>query len=232
LIFEEFDPRKHDSNKVAQLVYSVDKNLYLKLFPTDTEAISAVKKLLLVEKDDFLPTEDAFLGDRNEYRDISEFDPDINNNSTELYVIFDKNISEDSNDILGIVQIVKSKKNSFFGDVITALRNLEFPDAVRFSVMYFLDYFVLAKIEPDDLYIAELAIAEDQRGNGLGTNVLNHVLEKAKDKNFKRAVLDADLTNDGAIKLYKSLGFKIFDRKSLKFFNKERGMYNMEYLLE
>jgi ribosomal protein S18 acetylase RimI-like enzyme len=82
-----------------------------------------------------------------------------------------------------------------------------------------------------DLYLAEIAIDESQRGKGLGKKVIQDVIEYARSKNFKRVILDADFRNKGAKKLYESLGFKVFNKKRVKIASFERGMYNMEFNL-
>lgn len=94
-----------------------------------------------------------------------------------------------------------------------------------------LDYFVLCDIGKNDLYLAEIAIDESQRGKGLGGKVLRDVLDYAKSKNYDRVILDADFRNEGAKKLYESLGFKQFNKKRVKIGSFERGMYNMEFNL-
>jgi ribosomal protein S18 acetylase RimI-like enzyme len=94
-----------------------------------------------------------------------------------------------------------------------------------------LDHFVLCDINEGDLYLAEVAIDESQRGRGLGRKVVCDVIEYAKSKNFKRVILDADFRNDGAKRLYESIGFRKFNKKSLKIATFERGMYNMEFNL-
>ncbi|MBQ2653247.1 MAG: GNAT family N-acetyltransferase [Methanobrevibacter sp.] len=94
-----------------------------------------------------------------------------------------------------------------------------------------LDHFVLCDIEKDDLYLAEIAIDESQRGRGLGRKVVCDVIKYAKSKNFKRVTLDADFRNKGAKKLYESIGFKQFNKKRVKIASFERGMYNMEFNL-
>lgn len=94
-----------------------------------------------------------------------------------------------------------------------------------------LDHFVLCDINKGDLYLAEVAIDKSQRGKGLGRKVVCDVIEYARSKNFKRVILDADFRNDGAKRLYESIGFRQFDKKSLKIATFERGMYNMEFNL-
>ncbi|WP_225369326.1 GNAT family N-acetyltransferase [Methanobrevibacter arboriphilus] len=109
--------------------------------------------------------------------------------------------------------MLKVKKGSLLKDILLTLKNLNLLDSLRFSFIYILDYFVLAKTLPDDIYLAEIAIDKSQRGNGMGTEILSIIIEAARKKRFKRVVLDAEFNNKGAIKLYKSLGFEIFDKK-------------------
>ena len=94
-----------------------------------------------------------------------------------------------------------------------------------------LDHFVLCDIEKDDLYLAEIAIDESQRGKGMGKKVLHDVIDYARSKNYKRVILDADFRNAGAKKLYESIGFRQFNKKRVEIGSFERGMYNMEFIL-
>lgn len=103
--------------------------------------------------------------------------------------------------------------------------------SLRLIVVDILDYFVLCDIEPDDLYVAEIAIDESLRGRGLGREVLNDAIGYAKSKNLKRVILDADFRNTGAKRLYESIGFKVFNKKRVKIAGFVRGMYNMELVL-
>ena len=90
----------------------------------------------------------------------------------------------------------------------------------------------MADIKRGDLYLAELAIDSRLRGQGIGRKVICDVIEYAKSKNYKRVILDADFRNTGAKKLYEKIGFVQFNKKSIKFLNFERGMYNMQYCLK
>lgn len=148
------------------------------------------------------------------------------NNNYLLYVILD-----DDNTIIGMVSLSTNKKPSLFRENLFLFRNLKIIDAFKLSIINFLDSRVLSDFNKGDLYIAEIAISSSERGKGLGKQVLNIIIEKAKEKNFKRVTLDADFRNKGAYKLYKSLGFKVFKKKNFKIINFERGMYNMEFKL-
>lgn len=294
MIFKEFNPNKHDTRKVAELIYSVDYRTNLKVFRSKERAVLAIETLLLSEKNNYneKKSEDYIIdlnhhnqknianitnitndqkynannnsikktnnhnksnynnkyNDRENNKNINNIsvnnkdldNKDINNkninsnnlnNNSKFYIILDENDFDDEEDIIGIISLVKGKKGSLLKDILVTLKNLNLLDSLRFSFIYILDYFVLAKTLPDDIYLAEIAIDKSQRGKGMGTEILNIIIEAARKKRFKRVVLDAEFNNKGAIKLYKSLGFEIFDKKSIKLFKKERGMYNMEYVL-
>lgn len=103
--------------------------------------------------------------------------------------------------------------------------------SLRLYLVDILDHFVLCDIGKDDLYLAEIAIDESQRGKGMGRAVISDVIDYAKSKNYSRVILDADFRNSGAKKLYESIGFRVFNKKRVKIAGFERGMYNMEFSL-
>ena len=129
-----------------------------------------------------------------------------------------KVILDDGRNIIGYVSIYLHD-----GDHKLYLKSL------RLYLVDILDHFVLCDIAENDLYLAEVAIDESQRGKGLGRKVVQDVLEYAKSKHYDRVILDADFRNKGAKRLYESLGFKVFNKKRVKIGGFERGMYNMEF---
>ena len=162
------------------------------------------------------------------------------------YRTFDMFFKSDSNAINAISRYLQKKKsNNHFKVILDDNRNIigyvsiylhDHPHefylkSLKLFLVDILDYFVLCDIGENDLYIAEIAIDESQRGNGLGRKVINDVLGYAKSKKFDRVILDADFRNEGAKKLYESIGFKEFNKKRVKIGSFERGMYNMEFNL-
>lgn len=162
------------------------------------------------------------------------------------YRTFDMFFKSSSNAINAISRYLQKKKsNNHFKVILDDNRNIigyvsiylhDHPHefylkSPKLFLVDILDYFVLCDIGENDLYIAEIAIDESQRGNGLGRKVINDVLGYAKSKNFDRVILDADFRNEGAKKLYESIGFKEFNKKRVKIGSFERGMYNMEFNL-
>lgn len=131
-----------------------------------------------------------------------------------------KVILDDDKNIIGYVSIYLHDDSHKF-----------YLKSLRLYLVDILDHFVLCDIEKDDLYLAEIAIDESQRGKGLGRKVVRDVIDYAKSKNYKRVILDADFRNEGARRLYESLGFKEFNQKRVKIASFERGMHNMEFNL-
>ena len=184
--YENFDPKIHDTYKVAKLVYDVDFRTFDLLFKNEDKAISTIEK------------------------DLRKHEPEGT-----FKVILDEN-----DEIIGMLMAYIS----------------EMPYDFRFKslkliIVDILDHFVLCDIEKDDLYVAEIAIDDSLRGQGLGKQVLLDVIDYAKSKNLNRVILDADFRNVGARKLYERMGFKEFNKKRLKIASFERGMHNMELIL-
>ncbi len=99
--------------------------------------------------------------------------------------------------------------------------------SLRLLIVAILDYFVISDIKKGDIYIAEIAIDENQRSKGYGTKVIKDVIAYGQKKGYKRVILDADFRNPKAKALYERLGFKVYNQKSFL----KRGMYNLEFKL-
>lgn len=56
--------------------------------------------------------------------------------------------------------------------------------------------------------IADLAIAEAHRGQGLGTTLIQHLIQVAQDMHIPRVEIGAAADNPRALKLYQRLGFE------------------------
>jgi ribosomal protein S18 acetylase RimI-like enzyme len=66
-----------------------------------------------------------------------------------------------------------------------------------------------ANCPPDHLRIAALAVDADAQGKGLGTRLLETVIEKAHREGFQAVRLEVVDTNTGARQLYERFGFKV-----------------------
>ena len=104
-------------------------------------------------------------------------------------------------------------QDSFYKDV------LKTPPSVT-KLAYFKDLMVGAiacRVEEKEpgqkkLYIMTLGVLASYRGRGIGTNLLEHVLENVKDLGgIKSIYLNVQSNNDYAIAFYKKHGFEVTD---------------------
>lgn len=131
-----------------------------------------------------------------------------------------KVILDDEGEIIGILKVYTAEMPHKF-----------YIKSLKLFIVDVLDHFVLCDIGVDDLYLAEIAIDESLRGQGLGKRVVLDVIDYAKSKNYKRVLIDADFRNTGAKSLYERIGFREFNKKRVKIGSFERGMSNMELIL-
>ena len=64
----------------------------------------------------------------------------------------------------------------------------------------------------DEAHIANIAVDKNMRHKGIGRKILEHLLEKAKEKGLEKAMLECRVSNENAIRLYESLGFEVIYR--------------------
>ncbi len=82
--------------------------------------------------------------------------------------------------------------------------------------------------EAGELYLDTLAVAPSAQGKGIGSSLLQHIIQHAKDNAFKQVGLLVDFENPNAQKLYERLGFKA--KETLTFVGGE--YYHMVYDLK
>lgn len=208
MIFEEFNPNIHNSRQVAELVFDVDMRVFRRIFRSKEDAINAIEKKLLA---------------KYEY-DLQNPDYDSKFN---FYVIYHKDIPSK---LLGIVLVSKGENFNFLDDALFYFKKLKLMQAFGLTLVKFVDKRTLSHINEDDYYLAEIATKTSERCQGIGKSIMQHIIEEAKEQGFKRVVLDVDLKNNKAFKLYESMGFKIFDKKSFKLGRVEKDTYSMEYV--
>ncbi|KJE90208.1 N-acetyltransferase 12 [Capsaspora owczarzaki ATCC 30864] len=70
---------------------------------------------------------------------------------------------------------------------------------------------VVSKLEMHDTnfrgYLAMLSVRKDYRNRKLGTHLVRKVIDRMIERNATEVVLEAELTNKGALGLYENLGF-------------------------
>lgn len=58
-------------------------------------------------------------------------------------------------------------------------------------------------------HIISIAVLEEHRGKGIGTKLIQQALREVRNDSGKEAYLEVRVTNEGAITLYKRLGFRV-----------------------
>ena len=75
---------------------------------------------------------------------------------------------------------------------------------------------VLKKPRQGDVYIANLGVHPDARGQGVGSALIAHETEKARTAGFTTMTLDVACNNPRAQSLYERLGFTVIIEKRFK----------------
>lgn len=197
----KFDVDVHDLDDAALLIYETDAETFNFYFKNRQNATKRIKKLIKSGKNN--------LGHEN------------------IYIVTEK----DKKRIFGLLVASKGSEEDIKRDFKTYFKTLNPYDALKFVLFDIVDNMILADLDDYDFYVGAVAVNEDCRGKGIGTFILGKSLEIAHRKNCKRVVLDVDLENDRALRLYERFGFKIFNKKSIRWFGGEKGAFNMEYIL-
>jgi ribosomal protein S18 acetylase RimI-like enzyme len=108
--------------------------------------------------------------------------------------------------------LVKYMKLDFFAKIPALLKALS----------------LVGKAKDNECYISNVAIYPEFRSIKLGTKLLLKMEEEAKSCGAKKMVLDVDVDNEGAIRLYQRLGYSIVGKPSRAKINiKELAVFRM-----
>ncbi len=69
--------------------------------------------------------------------------------------------------------------------------------------------------KPDDLYLANFGVSPALRGTGIGTRLLQHKIDEARQQGYRIVSLDVSTKNPKAEALYSRLGFAVTKIKSM-----------------
>jgi len=79
----------------------------------------------------------------------------------------------------------------------------------------FLAWIMSESVDSDTMYLDTLAVKSSQRGQGIGTRMINKIFSLAQEKGLKKVKLHVIDRNYDAKHLYERLGFKETGEKSL-----------------
>jgi ribosomal protein S18 acetylase RimI-like enzyme len=60
----------------------------------------------------------------------------------------------------------------------------------------------------DDAHLEDLFVSADARGSGIGRELVEAAFERARERGCARMLLDTNESNEAALRLYRSLGFR------------------------
>ncbi len=86
----------------------------------------------------------------------------------------------------------------------------------RSLYLYLMLNIMKMRLEEDTIRVDSIAVADQYRGEGIGTMLINKAIKIAKDRGYKEMILEVVNTNPRAKKLYESMGFR--QKKHMKFY--------------
>jgi len=188
--FTKLDIKKHDLYKVADLLFETEPELQSLLFGKNKDkALSKMVNIVKAGKNT--------MGHENIY------------------------LATESNQILGLTCF-------FIGDEIDSkVESVRIKKAIglfSFLRIAFYDKTLLKKlltatIGENNLYIANVSVEKNNRGQGVGKFILNNVENYARKKNCISIILDVSKENEVAIGLYNKLGFEISKERTSSIWN-------------
>jgi len=140
-------------------------------------------------------------------------------------------VTENNEEVQGVLVYSCGDEAKKMDEFKVLRKNLNLWDVLKFTIMEWWDSHFLADLNEEDFYLACVAVDEEARGKGIGTFILKNAIEIARKHGFKRAVLDVDLDNKGAYRLYKRMGFKVFNKNAIPWIGGEKGALNMQFLI-
>ena len=129
--------------------------------------------------------------------------------------------------LLGYDWRIKRKEEINTGRLI--IRYMKFEFIKRLPLFLKLNS-IVGYLKEGEFYISNIAVYPEYRGMGIGTILLNFI-EETESKNIKKLTLDVETKNEGAIRLYKRLGFTISGKVSTKLKGITFEFFRMEKIL-
>lgn len=201
--FEPLNIEQHDLEIVSELIYETELAIFRSLLGKDKEkAVYNIKRLITSGNNSF--------------------------GYEHIHVV-----SEKHNSILGILVSFSGRQRSVWNDLKAYSEILDFPDFLKFITKgTIINELLTANVGRDDYYLSNIAVDPDCRGQGIGTYILENALKLAEEAECRRLILDVTFNNQGAFKLYKRFGFKVYGKTSAEWIFKDQGTRNMEIFLD
>lgn len=102
----------------------------------------------------------------------------------------------------------KTSKKQGLRTGVLLVRYMKFRFFKRFR-LFMKSRSIFGKAAENEYYISNIAVYPEFRGVGLGKMLLTKVEDEAKASGLERCVLDVVTSNEGAIRLYQKMGYRI-----------------------
>ena len=183
--FTKFDIKYHDLQKVADLIFETEPELFSLLFGKNKDkALSRIKRVVQAGGNSF--------GHDYIYLAIDK------NQILGLTLIYKRN---------DIDKRIESDKFSEILDFPSLLR-------IIFFEKMLISRLLTKNLEEKELYISNICVDKNNRGMGIGKFLLSNVFKQARVEHCKTIILDVSKDNHIAIDLYKKAGFKVSKERS------------------
>tara|TARA_Y100000590_G_C15349284_1_gene874513 strand:+ start:340 stop:768 length:429 start_codon:yes stop_codon:yes gene_type:complete len=133
-----------------------------------------------------------------------------------------------SNDIDRVYKIEQEEENSwiknqFYAYGMDSLESMSYIYLFNSEVIGYL----MSKIVLDEVHIHNITVSKEYRNNGVGTDMITYLIDKAKDKNKNKICLEVNNNNLIARKVYNKFRFtKVGVRK--KYYNNKNDAVLMD----
>lgn len=199
---KELDVNKYDMDQISEMIYETDQNLFNTFLDENpVKAVIKLKKLILSGKNSY--------------------------GHDHIYIAEDENGA-----IQGILVAFRGDEIGFVQEAKIFRATMTFKDFLKLTfIKPVYDRLTASSIQGDDFYIGNLVVSANLRGKGIGSKIIEHSFDLAREKGCKRVLLDVIFENTGAKKLYERIGFRKCCEKNLWWSSKSDGTYGMEYPL-
>lgn len=200
--FVKLDVDKHDLTLVSKLIYETELDSFKSLFGSNKiKAQENIQKLIIAGNNSF--------------------------GSDKIHVACDEN-----DDVLGILVSYSNSEIKGFDEIKAFFNAMGIIDFLKIIIIgSVLTKLLITDKLDDDYYLSNISVAEEHQGKGIGTYMLKNSFIIAKDKKCEKVILDVSIDNVGALKLYKRAGFKVYNKKVIKWRGEEIGTFSMEYFV-
>lgn len=155
----------------------------------------------------FLAMEDIlykFIGEKNEEKAMNLLLLFVEGKGNQ-YAFENCIVAEENGEVVGSINIYDGAE----------LENLRAPVVEYIKSHFSPDFNPEKETGPGEFYIDSFGVNKDQQGKGIGTKLLQYVIDEYVTKNNQTLGLLVDEDNPMAKKLYLKLGFKVVGKKTL-----------------